>query len=156
MARQKAVVESRSDQPLARRHGRLGVGLGIRLGIRLPGDYSPPFSAAAAATSARGLTRFSIPTRILQDSDSAPTAHEIFGEEAARTVAAIDALMEMRRAEGLALREDILATCTAVREQLSDIEALAGGVVDEYHDRLRTRVDQLLQKGACNLLWSAW
>ncbi len=67
------------------------------------------------------------------------------------TARAIDALLEMRRKEGQALRSDIMAYCQKVRTHLEAVAARTPVVVDEYHERLRTRVDTLMKKGGFEL-----
>ncbi len=67
------------------------------------------------------------------------------------TALAIDALLDMRQNEGLALRSDMMASCEKVRTHLAAIAARTPVVVDEYHDRLRTRVGNLMQKGGFEL-----
>lgn len=63
----------------------------------------------------------------------------------------MDAVIDMRRSEGEALRNDMLGRCEAIREHLSVIAGRAPNVVDEYHDRLRSRVETLMQGGGFEL-----
>lgn len=64
---------------------------------------------------------------------------------------AIDALIEMRREEGQALRRDLLGSCDAIQDHISQIAAQAPKVVDEYHQRLKTRVETLMRAGGFEL-----
>jgi uncharacterized protein (TIGR00255 family) len=64
---------------------------------------------------------------------------------------ALDAVIEMRRSEGQALRGDILDCCAAVRKELAEVTSRAPTVVDEYHERLRSRVEMLMQAGGFEL-----
>ncbi len=64
---------------------------------------------------------------------------------------AVDALNVMRREEGDALRASLLQCCESVRTQLAEVSARAPSVVQEYHERLKTRVAQLLQAGGLEL-----
>lgn len=64
---------------------------------------------------------------------------------------ATDALMELRQTEGRALWEDLLGCCQAIRQALDQVRARAPKVVDEYHERLRSRVGTLMQKGGFEL-----
>jgi len=57
----------------------------------------------------------------------------------------------MRREEGQALRRDLLGSCDAIRDHLSQIAAQAPKVVDEYHQRLKTRVETLMRAGGFEL-----
>jgi len=67
------------------------------------------------------------------------------------TCRAADALLEMRRGEGQALRADITGICDAVRKQLSSIQHRAPQVIEEYHERLHARVNTLMQRGGFEL-----
>lgn len=60
---------------------------------------------------------------------------------------AIDRLKEMRAAEGKALAEDLIANCEVIAEKLEEIRKRSGVVVEEYHEKLRKRVSQLLSDG---------
>jgi len=57
---------------------------------------------------------------------------------------ALDGVLAMRRAEGEALRGDLLACCGALGEQLQAIAEQAPKVVLEYQRRLQVRVQNLL------------
>jgi len=60
------------------------------------------------------------------------------------TARAIDKLSAMRKREGEVLFADLMKHVTIIRTNLSEIAALAPGVVEEYHRRLRDRVTKLL------------
>lgn len=64
---------------------------------------------------------------------------------------AIAQLAEMRRQEGEALRADLLQHSAAIRTAAKEIEARAPHVVDEYHQRLRTRVAGLMRESKIEL-----
>lgn len=77
-------------------------------------------------------------------------------EKALKTIerlasAALDSLAVMRRGEGMALRTDLLKSCSQIRERLTQIQDRAPSVVEEYHGRLRARVDMLLKAGGYEL-----
>jgi uncharacterized protein (TIGR00255 family) len=59
---------------------------------------------------------------------------------------AIDGLLKMRTVEGQALADDLLGHRSAIETRLSEIATRAPQVVDEYHQRLRNRVNELLAK----------
>jgi uncharacterized protein (TIGR00255 family) len=59
---------------------------------------------------------------------------------------AIDGLIEMRSQEGAALRDVLLGQCDAIDRQLLGVRARAPQVVDEYHQRLETRVNELTRQ----------
>lgn len=62
------------------------------------------------------------------------------------TQKAIDKLMRMRAREGEALLADLMTHTAAVAAHLEGVKARAGGVVNQYHDRLAARVNELLAK----------
>ena len=64
----------------------------------------------------------------------------------ALTEQAVDKLMQMRAREGKALLEDLLCHTAAMARHLDGIRTRAGSVVSQYHDRLTTRVNELLAK----------
>ncbi len=57
---------------------------------------------------------------------------------------AMTKLIEMRRVEGQALERDLAEQCANLRDRLARIAERAPNVVEEYHRRLRSRVQQLL------------
>lgn len=60
---------------------------------------------------------------------------------------ALDALIEMRREEGRAICADLLAVCAQARDELGKIEVEAPNVVEEYHERLKSRVAMFMERG---------
>jgi len=64
---------------------------------------------------------------------------------------ALAALLEMRQQEGKALHDDLQNACRAIREHTEVIGAAAPRVLDEYHERLRSRVELLLREGQLEL-----
>ncbi len=60
------------------------------------------------------------------------------------TQRAIDQLRQMRAAEGAALAADLDSHCKAVKEDLEQIRAHSGIVLQEYQKKLKKRVDELL------------
>jgi|CXWL01.1.fsa_nt_gi uncharacterized protein (TIGR00255 family) len=63
----------------------------------------------------------------------------------------IEALTAMRRDEGKALSAELHAHCDTIRRELEAVAERAPFVVNEYHDRLKTRVATLLQGGGFEL-----
>ncbi|MEM9418513.1 MAG: YicC/YloC family endoribonuclease [Planctomycetota bacterium] len=59
---------------------------------------------------------------------------------------ALDRLLEMRTTEGKALAEDLLGQVEHIRGQIKIVAERAPKVVDEYHQRLTARVDELMAK----------
>ncbi len=66
-------------------------------------------------------------------------------------VRATGALSAMRLQEGAALKEALDGFCRDVRDRISIVAERAPCVVDEYHARLQTRVEQLLAGGKFEL-----
>jgi uncharacterized protein (TIGR00255 family) len=59
---------------------------------------------------------------------------------------AIDKLGTMRRREGESLFNDLMKHSTVIKTSLAEIAKRAPFVIDDYHKRLSTRVNQLLSK----------
>jgi len=59
---------------------------------------------------------------------------------------ACDKLMAMRRVEGESLVHDLRGQCDVIRSNLERVADRAPHVVEEYHQRLRARIDQLLAR----------
>jgi uncharacterized protein (TIGR00255 family) len=59
--------------------------------------------------------------------------------------AACEAVIEMRRAEGRLLKEDLLDNCTKIEEILAIIAERVPVVVQQYREKLRTRIDELIK-----------
>ncbi len=62
------------------------------------------------------------------------------------TQKAADKLLEMRRREGEALLADLLLHTRRIAEHLEGVRARSGGVVEQYYDRLVSRVNELMAK----------
>jgi len=56
---------------------------------------------------------------------------------------AVEKLLQMRRAEGEALRRELLSHCQVIRDNLEQIRQRADQVVREYHQRLLQRAGEL-------------
>src|SRR5256714_13309650 len=59
---------------------------------------------------------------------------------------AIDKLQTMRQREGQSLFNDLMKHLTLMRAELAEIEKRAPFVIDDYHKKLLTRVNQLMSK----------
>jgi uncharacterized protein (TIGR00255 family) len=57
---------------------------------------------------------------------------------------AIDSLIKMRENEGTKLREDIIAKCTSIGALVSQIEENSFLVVEDYRNKLNSRISELL------------
>jgi uncharacterized protein (TIGR00255 family) len=67
------------------------------------------------------------------------------------TLRAVDAFLQMRQEEGQALGRDLLQACDALRARFAEVSVRAPVVVEEYHERLKSRVAVLLQAGELEL-----
>lgn len=59
--------------------------------------------------------------------------------------AALESLTDFRRREGESMRADLVVNCRVIQDQLAEIERVVPQVVIEYRDRLKERVNELLQ-----------
>ncbi len=64
---------------------------------------------------------------------------------------ALDGLVAMRELEGEALAADLNEHCATVRELLDGVAQRTPQVVAEYHEKLATRVDELLRQAKLNI-----
>ena len=64
---------------------------------------------------------------------------------------AIDGLLKMRVTEGSALTEDLLTHRQAITTRLAEVASRAPQVVDEYHQRLSNRLNELLAKAQLDI-----
>lgn len=69
---------------------------------------------------------------------------EIWSDLQEPLLSAIDSLIKMREVEGMKLKEDIIEKSKVIEKLLSDIEMKAPLLVDEYRNKLNTRVKELL------------
>lgn len=70
---------------------------------------------------------------------------------AALTREALDHLIEMRKAEGKTIREDLLIHCRRIREHLAAVAQLAPEVLRDYHHKLLQRTNELLGESRLQL-----
>jgi len=59
---------------------------------------------------------------------------------------AVGKLLGMRQTEGSAVADDLRKQCDVIRQQMGVIGERVGVVVEEYHQRLRSRIDELLAR----------
>jgi len=64
---------------------------------------------------------------------------------------ALDKLIDMRQTEGRASRDDLLKHCKQIRNHAATISEFAGQVVQEYHQRLLQRANDLLSQSKLEL-----
>ena len=88
-----------------------------------------------------------LPNVLLPRAVSGLTEEVVQGVEQALTQA-LAALIAMRAVEGHELQREILARIGEVESQLAIIEANVDGLVDAYREKLRKRLDEILEKRA--------
>ncbi|MFP4053623.1 MAG: YicC/YloC family endoribonuclease [Phycisphaerae bacterium] len=64
---------------------------------------------------------------------------------------AVENLLTMRQTEGEALKTDLLENCGVIERNLAIIAQRAPRVVDDYHEKLRLRVEELARQAKLNL-----
>ncbi|RKY11118.1 MAG: YicC family protein [Planctomycetota bacterium] len=64
---------------------------------------------------------------------------------------AIEQVKGMRQTEGAALGRDMVENCRVIKEKLQSARERSGIVVQEYHDKLKKRVDELLAGAKLNI-----
>ena len=69
----------------------------------------------------------------------------------ATTNDALDVLVTMRGDEGRTLQGELCGMCDSIREQLGEVEKRAPVVVEEYHEKLKSRVNLLMKSGGFEL-----
>jgi uncharacterized protein (TIGR00255 family) len=110
--------------------------------LKLAGDIKPTIDLAALVMMPGVYA-----TSELDDEAKAKTRRAVID----LTNQAITALIEIRGEEGKTLRADLLAHCQSIRECLAEVATRAPSVVDEYHERLKTRVSLLMKEGGFEL-----
>ncbi len=67
------------------------------------------------------------------------------------TQEAMERLIEMRKVEGKAIRDDLISQCEQIREHLKIVATLAPQVLKEYHQRLLQRANELIREAKLQL-----
>lgn len=65
--------------------------------------------------------------------------------------AAVERMLDMRATEGKSLADDLMRHVTRIRDHLARVRERAPVVVQEYRDRLKTRIDELLSQSNIRL-----
>ena len=76
---------------------------------------------------------------------------QVLGLATELTNQALDVMVEMRRREGNTLRAELMSCCNEIRERVGLIAERAPLVIDEYHERLRARVETLMKSSRLEL-----
>ncbi|MEM1012594.1 MAG: YicC/YloC family endoribonuclease [Planctomycetota bacterium] len=98
---------------------------------------------ATAVLSVPGVVR---PTDAPQPVSVGVTSPETRAQLAALADAAVDRLIVVRKSEGDALEKDLVGHLDKMQGHLDAIATRAGGVVEQYHDKVQARVNELLAK----------
>ncbi len=64
---------------------------------------------------------------------------------------AVENLLTMRQTEGVALKTDLIENCGVIERNLAIIAQRAPQVVEDYHEKLRLRVEELTRQAKLNL-----
>lgn len=92
------------------------------------------------------LSLLGLPGVVLDHVSANSSVHEDWPELAKIVESAIDRLTESRRREGAAMAAELLGYSAAIRAELQLVEARYPLTKSEFADRLRDRVQQLLEK----------
>lgn len=110
--------------------------------LKLAGEIKPTIDLAALVTMPGVYATYD------QDDEAKAKKRLVVGD---LTKQALTALIEIRGEEGKTLRADLLGHCESMRERLAEVATRAPSVVDEYHERLKTRVSLLMKEGGFEL-----
>jgi uncharacterized protein (TIGR00255 family) len=158
-------LETRIEQAVRARVNRGSVSLSVRM--KLPEDQAAYRVNAAALSSyldqlrpleieANPMLRLDLGSLLqLPGVCEPPPLEEIAKKTADGLLAlidqALDEMIEMRRREGKALTDDLLANAETIETELAGIAARAGDVVKLYHEKLAARVEELTSQAKIRL-----
>lgn len=159
-------LESEMERIVRNRLARGSVALTLRV-RREAGGGAVPINAAALQRYAQELVAVPLPTNIATSMDLATLASlpgvcevppiddesrdQVLGLAAELTNQALDVMVEMRRREGDTLRAELTSCCNEIRERVVQVASRAPLVIDEYHERLKTRVETLMKSSRLEL-----
>lgn len=159
-------LESEMDRIVRGRLARGSVALALRV-RREAGGGAVPINAAAMQRYAQELVAVPLPPDIVTSMDLGTLASlpgvcevpsiddasrdQVLGLATELTNQALDVMIEMRRREGDTLRGDLASCCSEIRKRVGQVAERAPFVVDEYHERLRTRVETLMKSSRLEL-----
>jgi uncharacterized protein (TIGR00255 family) len=83
---------------------------------------------------------------VVEDSSSDDKAEELWPLIKQATTDALEQLNQMRRQEGDAMKQDMLANCQKITNELADVEKLAPTVVEAYGKKMTDRINGMLEK----------
>jgi len=158
-------LETRIEQAVRAKVNRGSISLAVRM--KLPEDQAAYHVNAAALANyldqlrpleieANPMFRVDIGSLLQLPGVCEPPPLEEIAEKTADGLLAlidqaVDGLIEMRRREGRALTDDLLANAGKIETELAGIAARAGDVVKLYHEKLAARVEELTRQAKIRL-----
>lgn len=159
-------LESEMDRIVRSRLSRGSVALALRV-RREAGSRAVPINAAALQRYAEELNAVSLPSGVQRTMDLGTLASlpgvcdvppiddesrdVVIGLGAELTNEALDVMIDMRRREGGTLGAELARCCSEIGEKVERIAVRAPLVIDEYHERLKTRVETLMKSSRLEL-----
>lgn len=159
-------LESELDRIVRSRLARGSVTLALRI-RREAGGGAVPINAAALQRYAEELVKVPLPQGIQQSMDLATLASlpgvcevppidddsrgQVLSLTSELTNQALDVMIEMRQREGTTLQSELVGCCNEIKERVGQVTARAPQVVDEYHERLKSRVQILMKSSRLEL-----
>ncbi len=159
-------LESEMERIVRGRLTRGSVALALRV-RREAGGGAVPINAAALQRYVQELAAVPLPPDIATSMDLGTLASlpgvcevppiddasrdQVLGLATELTNQALDVMVEMRQREGNTLRAELTSCCNEIRERVGLIAARAPLVIDEYHERLKARVETLMKSSRLEL-----
>ncbi len=119
----------------------------IRIDENVLGQYLEALGKAAGQDSRRNIDLsglLTLPGVIEPDQPDTDEAEKIRKVVLELSAKAIDQLKEMRSEEGQNLADDLIGNCGIIAEKLELIGTRCPVVIDEYHKKLESRINELL------------
>ena len=119
----------------------------IRIEEKVLGQYLEALGKAAGQDSRRNIDLsglLTLPGVIEPDQPDTDEAEKIRKVVLELSAKAIDQLKEMRSEEGQNLADDLIGNCGIIAEKLELIGTRCPVVIDEYHKKLESRINELL------------
>ena len=119
----------------------------IRIEEKVLGQYLEALGKAAGQDSRRNIDLsglLALPGVIEPDQPDADEAENIRKVVLDLSAKAIDQLKQMRSEEGQNLADDLIGNCGIIAEKLELIGTRCPVVIDEYHKKLESRINELL------------
>lgn len=159
-------LESEMERIVRGRLARGSVALALRVRSEAGGG-AVPINAAALQRYVQELVAVPLPPDIATSMDLGMLAslpgvcevppiddasrEQVLGLATDLTNQALDVMVEMRQREGNTLRAELTSCCNEIRERVGLVATRAPLVIDEYHERLRARVETLMKSSRLEL-----